>query len=263
MVDKSAPKATLVTPGRPAPAPAMPGAGMLSKLGHELRSPLAGIIGLTRILLTKLGTEPADVARQRRQLEMVLTTARQALATIEQVVDIARIESGGVACDRHPVDGRGVAAEVTAALRPAAEQRGLTLRIDLPGRPVVITTDAGILARVLRELVGNAVKFADAGEVVVRIRADDDGSVVIEVTDDGPGIPAGDQTRIFAAFERGELAAQRDEDGSGLGLYQAGRLADLLAAELSVRSMTGGPTTFTVRFPAPGTDPGTQPRSRP
>ena len=246
MVGKPAHEAALATPD----APAMPVAGVLSKLGHELRGPLAGIIGLTRILLANLAAAPPDLAKQRRQLEMILSTGRRSLATVERVVDVVKIESGGLTGDRRPTDCRVVVADVTDAFRAAAEQRGAALRADLPDEPVMLTTDAGLLARALRELVDNAVKYADPADVLVRIRTDDDGFVMIEVSDEGPGIPAGDQTRIFGAFERGEGAAQRDEDGSGLGLYLARLLTDLLGAELSLRSDAGRPAVFTVTFPA-------------
>lgn len=227
-----------------------PGGEALSKLGHELRSPLTGIIGLTRILLMKLAAGTADPVQQKRQLEMIQTSAGRSLATVERVVAIAKIESGRAGCDRRPVDCRGVVTEVAAAFRTTAEERGLRLHTDLPDHPVVITTDADILGQLLRELLDNAVKFSDTGEVCARIGTDDDRPVVIDVSDDGPGIPADEQTRIFDAFERGELAAERDDGGSGLGLYLARRLADRLDAHLSVDSQTAQRTTFTVTFPA-------------
>ncbi|MET0496165.1 MAG: HAMP domain-containing sensor histidine kinase [Actinoplanes sp.] len=276
MVDKSAPEAAFLTPNRTAgPAvagtepprpPAAPEAGVLTKLGHELRSPLAGIIGLTRLMLVNLGTVPPDLTKQRRQLEMTLSAARQSLRTIERVVDTAQIEAGGIACDRHPLDCRNVVAGAAAAGQETAQQRGLLLHTELPDDPMMITADGGILGRVLHELLDNALKFAGSGDVGVCVRTDEDRRVVIEVSDDGPGVPAGDQARIFAAFERGATAAHQDEDGSGLGLYQARKLADLLDARLEVHSRPGTRTAFTITFAdpgaPPGTDHGTDPGSR-
>ena len=267
MVDRSAPEAAFLTPdraagpavaGTEAPAPsAAPGAGVLTKLGHELRSPLAGIIGLTRLMLANLGAGPPDPTKQRRHLEMTLSAARQSLRTIERVVETAKIEAGGITCDRHPIDCRNVVAGAATAALETARQHGPGLHTDLPDHPVMIMADGGILGRVLHELLDNALKFTGSGDVGVRVHTDEDRLVVIEVSDDGPGVAAGDQARIFGAFERGENAGEQDEDGSGLGLYQARQLADLLNARLAVHSGPGTRTAFTITFPDPGARPGT------
>jgi signal transduction histidine kinase len=247
-----------------APAADAFGAEVLSKLGHELRSPLAAIIGLTRILLLRLAAGQADAATQVRQLDMIQASAARSLATIEQVVDLARIESGRVGASPALMDCRGVLAEVAAELRAGGAERGLRLCVDVPQDPVVIITDPGILGRLLRELVGNALRFADAGEVRIRLQAGD-GPVVIDVSDDGPGIPLPEQDRIFEPFERGASAAEADDGAPGLGLGLARKQAALLGARLSVRSQAGSGSTFSItfadpRFP-PGTGPGTDPRS--
>ena len=165
-------------------------------------------------MLVRLAAGQADAATQVRQLEMVQASAARSLATIEQVVDLVRMESGRVRASPQLVDCRGVVAEVTAELRAVGAERGLRLRADVPPGPVVITTDPGILGRLLRELVGNALRFADAGEVRIRLHTGD-GPVVIDVSDDGPGIPLHEQARIFEPFERG--AAEGDDGAPGLG----------------------------------------------
>ena len=115
-------------------------------------------------------------------------------------------------------------------------------------------TDPGILGRLLRELVGDALRFADAGDVRIRLRAGD-GPVVIDVSDDGPGIPLEEQARIFEPFERCAWAAERDDGAPGLGLGLARRRAGLLGAQPSVRSQAGSGSTFSVTFPEPRTQP--------
>jgi two-component sensor histidine kinase len=247
-------------PGPPAPSANAFGAEVLSKLGHELRSPLAAIIGLTRILLMRLAAGQADAATQVRQLEMVQASAARSLATIEQVVDLARIESGQVSASPQLTDCRGVVAEVAAELRAPSAERGLRLRVDVPQGPVVITTDPGILGRLLRELVGNALRFTDADEVRIRLQAGD-GAVVIDVSDDGPGIPLHEQGRIFEPFERGARATEADDSAPGLGLGLARKQAGLLGAQLSVRSQAGSGSTFSITFADPHTGPVTDPRS--
>jgi anti-sigma regulatory factor (Ser/Thr protein kinase) len=245
-------------PEPPAPPADAFGAEVLSKLGHELRSPLAAIIGLTRILLMRLAAGQADAATQVRQLEMVQASAARSLATIEQVVDLARIESGRVCASPQLVDCRGVVAEVAAELRAAGAERGLRLCADVPQGPVAITTDPGILGRLLRELAGNALRFTDAGEVRIRLHSGD-GPVVIDVSDDGPGIPLHEQGRIFEPFERGASAAGGDDGAPGLGLGLARKQAGLLGAQLNVRSQAGSGSTFSITFADPHTEPGTGP----
>jgi signal transduction histidine kinase len=157
-----------------------------------------------------------------------------------------------------------VVAEVTAELRAAGAERGLRLCADLPPDPVVITTDPGILGQLLRELVGNAVRFADAGEVRIRLHGGD-GPVVIDVSDDGPGIAEHEQSRLFEPFERGASAAESDDGAPGLGLGLARKQAGLLGAQLSVCSQAGAGSTFSITFAdphfPPGTGPGPDPRS--
>jgi signal transduction histidine kinase len=238
------------------------GAEVLSKLSHELRSPLAAIIGLTRILLMRLAAGQADPATQVRQLEMVQASAARSLATIEQVVDLARIESGRICASPQVVDCRDLVAEVAAELRAAGAERGPRLCVDVPQCPVVITSDPGILGRLLRELVGNALRFTDGGEVRIRLHASD-GPVVIDVSDDGPGIPLHEQARIFEPFERGANAAERDDGAPGLGLGLARKQADLLGAQLSVRSQAGSGSTFSVTFADPHSQPSSQPGTGP
>jgi signal transduction histidine kinase len=248
-----------------APAPCVPAAGvpaagafstdLLAKLSHELRSPLASIVGLTRVMLMRLSAGTAEAATQVRQLQLLQASAAMSLATIERVVDLARIESG-LACPLPQlVDCRGVVTAVAEKLGMAAAARGLRLCIDVPERPVLVSTDPDVLGRLLSELAGNALKFTDAGEVRIRLDASAE-PLVIEVSDDGPGIAPHEQARIFEPFERGELAAESDDGAAGLGLCLARKLAELIGAQLSLGSQAGPGATFSVTFAgARGTDP--------
>ncbi len=240
---------TVARPGTLAPASGAFSAEVLPKLRHELRSPLVGIIGLTRVLLMQLDAGPPDAARQARQLEMIHASAVRSLATIEQVVDLARIDAGTIQPAFQLIDCRGVVADVAAGLQDAAAERELCLRAEVPDQPVMVTCDPQILAPLLRELAGNALRFTDAGEVRVRLQARE-GRAVIEVADDGPGIPVDEQARIFGPFERGEHAAERHDGAAGLGLYLACARAGLLGVELSLASQAGSGSTFSVTFHA-------------
>lgn len=235
-----------------------------SKLSHELRSPLAGIIGLTRILLMRLQAGQADVATQVRQLELVQASAARSLATIEQVVELARLGSGQLLPVRVLVDCTEVITTVAAKLAATAAQRGLRLRVDVPPHPVTVTSDPDMLGRLLAELVANGLRFTDGTEVRIRLQAGD-GAVAIEVSDDGPGIPPDEQARIFEPFERGAHAAEHDDSAPGLGLHLAARQAAMLGAALALRSQNGSGSTFSVTFadphPRPSPAPVPNPRS--
>jgi signal transduction histidine kinase len=255
-------------PGDPLPPPGAEraaadpfGTAALSKLGHELRSPLGAIIGLSRVLLLQLEAGTSDAATQVRQISMIQTSAARSLSTIEQVVDLAKIASGGVLPRFQLADCRGIVTDMAASLRAAAAERGIRLRADLPDHPVMVCTDPGILSRILGELVGNGLKFSDAAEIRVRLQAGPphaaEEPAAIYVCDDGPGIPAHEQARIFGPFERGELATSRDDGAAGLGLHLARQQARLLGAELSLNSQEGAGSTFAITFAHPRARPGT------
>jgi signal transduction histidine kinase len=236
-------------------------ADVLSKLGHELRSPLAAIIGLTRVLLIRINAGQADRATQVRQLGMIQGSAARSLSTIEQVVQLARIQSGRVLPALQFADCRDVVTSVAAALQGAAADRGLRLSTDVPGHPVMIFSDPDILGQLLSELASNGLCYTDGREVRIRVHADQE-PVVVDVCDDGPGIPAPEQARIFEAFQRGDLAS--DDGAPGLGLHLARKQAGLLGAQLTLASQPGSGSTFSITFtdpharPVPGTgqDPG-------
>jgi signal transduction histidine kinase len=242
-------------PDRPAPDTGGFGADVLSKLGHELRSPLASIIGMTRVLLMTINAGRADSATQVRQLGMIQTSAARSLSTIERVVELARMQSGRVRPALQLADCRDVVASVAATLQTAAADRGLRLCTDVPGHPVMLFSDPDILGQLLSELASNGLRYSDGGEVRIRLHPGEE-PVVIDVCDDGPGIPGPEQARVFEPFERGDLAS--DDGAPGLGLHLARKQADLLGAQLSLASQAGSGSVFSIKFadpqphPAPG-----------
>jgi signal transduction histidine kinase len=250
--------------GPPAPTAGALSADLLPRLSHELRSPLASILGLTKVMLIRLGAGTADAATQVRQLQLLQASAARSLATIDQVVELAAVESGQARPEPQLVDCRDIVTAVAGQLGTAAAERGLRLCVDVPDRPVMISTDPEIARRLLRELAGNAVRFTDAGEVRIRLNAGAE-PLVIEVSDDGPGIAAAEQARVFGPFERGAPAADTDDGAAGLGLYLARKQAGQIGAELSLASQAGSGSTFSITFTGssaqPGTGPGTDPGS--
>lgn len=221
----------------------------LASMSHELRTPLNAIIGFTGTMLMKL---PGPLnAEQEHQLRLVQTSGKHLLSIINDLLDLAKIESGRVQITLEAVDCRQVADEVVQSLQPLADGKGLTLRIEGPGDvPAIATADRRALGQILINLINNAIKFTDTGEVRIRLitAPGGDGGLQIAVQDTGPGIPQADLARIFRAFERSATTAKTNDEGTGLGLHISQKLAELLHATLTVSSVVGEGSTFTVSF---------------
>jgi PAS domain S-box-containing protein len=218
----------------------------LASMSHELRTPLNAIIGFTGTMLMRLPGPLND--DQEHQLRLVQMSGKHLLSIINDLLDLAKIESGRVQITLEPVDCRRVAVEVLQSLQPLAEGKAITLVADVPDGPVMATSDRRALGQILINLVNNAIKFTDVGGVRVSLLPADgrEGRVRITVRDTGPGIPAGDQERIFRAFERSAITAKSAEEGTGLGLHISQRLAELVGATVTLSSVVGEGSTFTI-----------------
>jgi len=236
----------LVASGKPA-ADGLPGGPLLAKLGHELRSPLTGILGLSRIMLVKLAAGPADPDQQIRQLELLRASADQMLQTVDRVVEVARLGIAAPESAPEPSDCRARIAEVVAQAAPAAEARGRRLILDLPDEPVMIPDHHDALPRIVAELVDNAVKYTNHTDIRVRAQPGREHPAAIEVSDDGPGLTEREQARVGSPFERGAAAEDNAVPGTGLGLYLAHQLADRAGLQILLRSAPAAGTTFAVR----------------
>jgi signal transduction histidine kinase len=228
----------------------LPGAVLLSKLGHELRSPLTGIVGLTRIMLVKLADGSHTTTQQIHQLELVCTSAVQMLDTIDRVVAIAKLEVATSPPD-DVFDCRAAITAVVAQAAPSADTHARRLIVEVPDEPVMATGHEDALQRLLTELVDNAIKYTDQTDVRIRCRLTPHRSPVIEVSDDGPGMTVEEQTRIYTPFVRGAAAEQHDIAGSGLGLYLAHQLTVQCGATLTVNSAPSTGSTFVVQLNSP------------
>jgi PAS domain S-box-containing protein len=218
----------------------------LASMSHELRTPLNAIIGFTGTLLMKL---PGPLnAEQDHQLRLVQTSGKHLLSIINDLLDLAKIESGGVQISLKPVDCLRVAEEVVASLQPLADAKGVGLIIDVRGGAMVAMADRRAVGQILINLVNNAIKFTDTGEVRVSLTrlAGSEQPVRIAIRDTGPGIPQGDLVRIFRAFERSVATAKASDEGTGLGLHISQKLAQLLNATITAASTVGVGSTFTV-----------------
>lgn len=218
----------------------------LASMSHELRTPLNAILGFTGTLLMRL---PGPLTEsQERQLSTIKRSAQHLLALINDILDLARIESGRLELRLTTVLAQEVLHEVIAELRPLAEQRGLQFQMDAPESPLPLTTDLRILRQILINLVNNAIKFTDVGEVHVSLRCETQ-ALLFVVRDTGIGIKPEDQARLFADFGRINSVDVHTREGTGLGLRLAYRLAEALGGTVTLQSEYGVGSTFILRVP--------------
>jgi protein-histidine pros-kinase len=222
----------------------------LATMSHELRTPLNAILGFTGTLLMKLpGPLTAD---QEHQLRTIQGSARHLLLLINDLLDLAKIESGKVELNFEPLESQAILREVATALRPLAETKGLRFTLDLPPQPVMVASDRRALSQIIINLTSNAIKFTEAGEVRVaarRLPGDAGPVVAFTVQDTGIGIHPADQARLFQAFAQIDPSDRRHE-GSGLGLHVSQRLADLLGGRIELDSAPGQGSRFALLVPA-------------
>jgi protein-histidine pros-kinase len=214
-------------------------------MSHELRTPLNAIIGFTGTLLMRL---PGGLTlEQDKQLRTVQSSARHLLSLINDLLDLAKIESGKGELRLEPKDCRALMAEVATTLRPLAEAKGLRLEVLLPEAARVIRTDQRALRQIILNLAGNAVKFTDQGSVTIALEqsVENEGiSTDITITDTGPGIRAEDQPRLFEAFAQIGVGTARRTEGTGLGLHLSQKLAGLLGGSIVFESESGQGSRF-------------------
>ncbi|MGV9251996.1 ATP-binding protein [Streptomyces sp. NPDC003697] len=221
-----------------------------ASVSHELRSPVNSVIALTRLLLD-CGADPLS-DEQRQQVALVQASGSTLLALVDELLDVAKAESGRL--EPHPVevDLRSVLHQLRGTLRGTA-QPGVALHIpgDVQWGPLV--TDEVMLTRILRNVLSNALKFTVEGSVTLDVseREDEDGSrFVFCVQDTGVGIPAADIEHVFEEFYQVRGPHQRGRSGTGLGLPYARRLTELLNGGLTLDSEVGTGTRVTVAIPA-------------
>ncbi len=219
----------------------------LANVSHEFRTPLNSILALSRLLLDEV--DGALQPEQEKQISFIRRSAETLLEFVNDLLDLAKVEAGKI--DVRPVEFS--LPEFIRGLRGVLKPLNKSASVDLvfeEGEPVLIVTDEGKLAQILRNLVSNALKFTERGEVRVSSRLDRARSIVIfEVRDTGIGIAPQDQRRIFGEFEQVAGQFQLKNKGSGLGLTLSQKLASLLRGEITVESAPGVGSTFTVWIP--------------
>ena len=217
----------------------------LANMSHELRTPLNAILGFTGTLLMEL---PGPLTtEQEKQLRTVQNSAKHLLLVINDLLDLAKIESGKVELHLEPISCWSVVQEVVEVLRPMAHDKGLEFTAHCSTEELVMRSDRRALTQILVNLVNNAIKFTDVGKVsleVVQRRIGGATRTEISVTDTGTGIRPDDQGRLFEAFTQVDGAATRRNEGTGLGLHLSRRLAELLGGTIAFQSDYGDGSKF-------------------
>ncbi|MCW5724582.1 MAG: response regulator [Maricaulaceae bacterium] len=225
---------------------------------HELRTPLAGALGVARLLA---GT--ALKSDQREYVRALEASAAHALELVDDILDLSRLEAGKLDFRAEPVDPAALAREAVELLAPRAADKGLEVAVVTTAcAPACVQGDAARLRQILFNLIGNAVKFTPAGGVRVEISGSADGDaarLLISVRDTGPGIAPADQAVLFEYFERG-AAETTGAEGAGLGLAMVKRLAEAMGGEVGVESRPGEGAHFWAALPLPVLEPAPQER---
>lgn len=230
-------------------------AEFLANVSHELRTPVHAIIGYTELLLDAVYGQMTD--EQEESVRYIRESAQDLLSLVNNLLDLARIESGRTDLILESFDLRGLVGELIGQLKPLADGKRLELNSTILIDNTVIRTDRGKLKQILVNLVGNAIKFTEHGKITIAISADLNSAstthaplrLALSVQDTGVGIAADKLDRLFEKFYQVDSSVNRAHEGTGLGLYITKQLVELLAGRVDIRSTLGKGTTVSISIP--------------
>lgn len=222
---------------------------LLANISHELRTPVYGINGLAEMTLKITGaTDPQSVRTIKQNLELISSSGARLIGLIDNLLDFSAVRHNAMPLELKAVDLRSLTSLVIAINAPMAAEKGLLIINNVPAELPPVLADEDRLHQILLNLVSNATKFTDQGEITVAANVTQPNTVRISVTDTGPGISPEDQRIIFNAFEKGGSASDR-RSGVGLGLAIARSLVKLHGGDLTVSSNPGNGAQFTFCLP--------------
>lgn len=221
----------------------------LAMMSHEIRTPLNGVTGMLHLLLLNHPT-----LQQRHLINLAQTSAETLLRVINDILDFSKIEAGKLDLRIAATDLRETVHKACAVLGQRAIAKGLSWHLFIePSAPQTVETDADRLAQILGNLIGNAIKFTDAGSVGLRVTVVGEAGaitrVAFEVSDTGPGMTTDEQQRLFTPFTRLDSSSTRRHGGTGLGLGICRHLVELLGGSIGVRSQAGIGSVFFFELP--------------
>lgn len=220
----------------------------LATTSHEIRTPLNGILGMTQVMLSD-----AKLAAATRERISIVHSAGMTMRTlVDDILDVAKMETGNLAIDSAPVEMCHMLREETRLWREQAQAKNVGFQLDLTVDPCWVMSDAGRLRQIVFNLLSNAIKFTQQGQVSVQLRTagdDEQRRLVLEVRDTGIGIPADKFAEIFESFRQVDASTTRKFGGTGLGLTICQNLARAMGGEVHVQSEEGVGSRFTVDLP--------------
>jgi signal transduction histidine kinase/DNA-binding response OmpR family regulator len=218
----------------------------LASMSHELRTPMNSILGLTELILE----ESSLAGKNRERLEVVLKSSRRLMNIINDILDLSKIEAGKMEIHEEDVLLEEIISEVETSVSPLTKNKKIEFRVERElSTHIMITTDRGKLMQILINLLGNALKFTEKGSVELKISSPSEDKLKFTVRDTGIGISEKDKQIIFEEFRQVDGTTARKYDGTGLGLTISSRLCHMLKGNLSLESVVGEGSTFTLTIP--------------
>jgi len=218
----------------------------LANMSHELRTPLNAILGYTELMADGAYGEPSE--KTLGVLKRLEANGKHLLGLINDVLDLSKIEAGQLVLELSDYSVQDIAQTVRSTLEPLAADKKLTFKVEMSSELPAGRGDGRRLTQVLINLVGNAIKFTDAGEVAIKAEANND-SFYVSVRDTGPGISPADQAKLFQEFQQADNAITRKKGGTGLGLAISKRIVEMHGGKIWVESQPGRGSTFAFTVP--------------